>query len=79
MMEHLVQVRGPDWTVDPDVPIEDVAGAVKELIQEGKVRHFGLSEANAVQPVTALESEYSICWSCSLQSSRTRISDRQDR
>src|SRR5512145_2758906 len=54
--------------VDPDVPIEDVAGAVKELIQEGKVKHFGLSEAgvqtirraHAVQPVTALQSEYSI-------------------
>lgn len=56
--------------VDPDVPIEDVAGAVKELIQEGKVKHFGLSEAgadtirraHAVQPVTALQSEYSIWW-----------------
>ena len=55
---------------DPDVPMEDVAGAVKELIQVGKVRHFGLSEANAdqirrahaVQPVTALQSEYSIWW-----------------
>lgn len=55
---------------DPDVPIEDVAGAVKELIQEGKVKHFGLSEADAdtirrahaVQPVTALQSEYSIWW-----------------
>ena len=54
--------------VDPDVPIEDVAGAVKELIQMGKVKHFGLSEAgvqtirraNAVQPVTALQSEYSL-------------------
>jgi aryl-alcohol dehydrogenase-like predicted oxidoreductase len=54
--------------VDPDVPIEDVAGAVKELIQEGKVKHFGLSEAgvqtirraDAVQPITALESEYSL-------------------
>jgi aryl-alcohol dehydrogenase-like predicted oxidoreductase len=54
--------------VDPDVPIEDVAGAVKELIREGKVRHFGLSEAgvktirraHAVQPVTALQSEYSL-------------------
>jgi aryl-alcohol dehydrogenase-like predicted oxidoreductase len=52
------------------VPIEDVAGAVKELIQEGKVRHFGLSEAgvktirraHAVQPVTALQSEYSLWW-----------------
>jgi aryl-alcohol dehydrogenase-like predicted oxidoreductase len=56
--------------VDPDVPIEDVAGTVKELMQEGKVRHFGLSEAgaetirkaHAVQPVTALQSEYSIWW-----------------
>ena len=54
--------------VDPDVPIEDVAGAVKDLIQEGKVKHFGLSEAgvqtlrraHAVQPVTALQSEYSL-------------------
>ena len=56
--------------VDPNVPIEDVAGAVKDLIQAGKVRHFGLSEANAetirrahaVQPVAALQSEYSIWW-----------------
>jgi aryl-alcohol dehydrogenase-like predicted oxidoreductase len=56
--------------VDPDVPIEDVAGAVKDLIQAGKVKHFGLSEAgaqtirraHAVQPVTALQSEYSIWW-----------------
>jgi aryl-alcohol dehydrogenase-like predicted oxidoreductase len=56
--------------VDPDVPIEDVAGAVKELIQQGKVRHFGLSEAgvktirraHAVLPVTALQSEYSLWW-----------------
>jgi len=56
--------------VDPDVPIEDVAGAVKDLIREGKVRHFGLSEpgvqtirrAHAVQPVTAVQSEYSIWW-----------------
>ncbi len=54
--------------VDPDVPIEDVAGAVKELIQQGKVKHFGLSEAgvktirraHAVQPVTALQNEYSL-------------------
>ncbi|UQA54879.1 aldo/keto reductase [Polyangium aurulentum] len=54
--------------VDPDVPIEDVAGAVKELIQQGKVKHFGLSEAgaktirraHAVQPVTAVQSEYSL-------------------
>ena len=56
--------------VDPAVPIEDVAGAVKELIGEGKVKHFGLSEAgvqtirraHAVQPVTALQSEYSLWW-----------------
>jgi len=56
--------------VDPDVPIEDVAGAVKDLIREGKVRHFGLSEpgvqtirrAHAVQPVTAVQSEYSLWW-----------------
>ena len=56
--------------VDPNVPIEDVVGAVKELIQEGKVKHFGLSEAgvntirraHAVQPVTALQSEYSLWW-----------------
>jgi aryl-alcohol dehydrogenase-like predicted oxidoreductase len=56
--------------VDPDVPIEEVAGAVKELIQQGKVKHFGLSEAgvqtirraHAVQPVTALQSEYSLWW-----------------
>jgi aryl-alcohol dehydrogenase-like predicted oxidoreductase len=56
--------------VDPDVPIEEVAGAVKELIQAGKVKHFGLSEAgvqtirraHAVQPVTALQSEYSLWW-----------------
>ena len=55
---------------DPNIPIEDVAGAVKELIQQGKVKHFGLSEASAdlirrahaVQPVTALQSEYSIWW-----------------
>jgi aryl-alcohol dehydrogenase-like predicted oxidoreductase len=55
---------------DPEVPIEDVAGAVKELIEAGKVKHFGLSEssaelirrAHAVQPVTALQSEYSIWW-----------------
>ena len=54
----------------PNVPIEDVAGAVKELIQEGKVKHFGLSEAgvktirraHAVQPVTAVQSEYSLWW-----------------
>jgi aryl-alcohol dehydrogenase-like predicted oxidoreductase len=56
--------------VDPDVPIEEVAGAVKELIQAGKVRHFGLSEAgaqtirraHAVQPITAVQSEYSLWW-----------------
>ncbi|HBC82973.1 MAG TPA: aldo/keto reductase [Escherichia sp.] len=56
--------------VDPDVPIEDVAGTVKDLIAEGKVKHFGLSEAgaqtirraHAVQPVTALQSEYSLWW-----------------
>jgi aryl-alcohol dehydrogenase-like predicted oxidoreductase len=56
--------------VDPDVPIEDVAGAVKDLIQQGKVKHFGLSEAgvqvirraHAVQPVAALQSEYSLWW-----------------
>jgi aryl-alcohol dehydrogenase-like predicted oxidoreductase len=56
--------------VDPDVPIEEVAGAVKDLIQQGKVKHFGLSEAGVqtirrahkVQPVTALQTEYSL-WS----------------
>src|SRR5882757_5964934 len=56
--------------VDPEVPIEDVAGAVKELIRAGKVKHFGLSEAgaktirraHAVQPVTALQNEYSLFW-----------------
>jgi aryl-alcohol dehydrogenase-like predicted oxidoreductase len=56
--------------VDPSVPIEEVAGTVKELIQQGKVKHFGLSEAgvknvrraHAVQPVTALQSEYSLWW-----------------
>jgi len=56
--------------VDPDIPIEDVAGAVKDLIAEGKVRHFGLSEAkaatirrgHAVQPVAAVQSEYSLWW-----------------
>src|SRR3954469_342864 len=55
---------------DPNVPIEDVAGTVKDLIQEGKVKHFGLSEASAetirrahaVQPVTAIQSEYSLWW-----------------
>jgi aryl-alcohol dehydrogenase-like predicted oxidoreductase len=56
--------------VDPNVPIEDVAGAVKDLIQDGKVKHFGMSEAaaqtirraHAVQPVTAVQSEYSLWW-----------------
>src|SRR5499433_1295905 len=56
--------------VDPNVPIEDMAGAVKDLIQEGKVKHLGLSEAgmqtlrraHAVQPVTALQNEYSLWW-----------------
>jgi len=56
--------------VDPDVPIEEVAGTVKQLIEQGKVRHFGLSEAgastirraHAIQPVTALQSEYSLWW-----------------
>jgi aryl-alcohol dehydrogenase-like predicted oxidoreductase len=56
--------------VDPNVPIEDVAGAVKELIEEGKVKHFGLSEApaetiqraHAIQPITAVQSEYSLWW-----------------
>src|ERR1700731_3436624 len=56
--------------VDPNVPIEDVAGAVKELIRQGKVKHFGLSEAgvktirraHTVQPITALQSEYSLWW-----------------
>ena len=82
--EHIKQVA--DWSlkrlrvdaidlfyqhrVDPNVPIEDVAGAVKELIRQGKVKHFGLSEAgaktirraHAVQPVTTLQSEYSLWW-----------------
>src|SRR6187200_3423461 len=61
--------RVVQW-VDPDVPIEEVAGAVKDLIREGKVMHFGLSEAgvhtirraHAVQPVAALQSEYSLWW-----------------
>lgn len=56
--------------VDPEVPIEDVAGAVKELVEQGKVKHFGLSEAgvqtirraHAIQPVTALQNEYSLWW-----------------
>jgi aryl-alcohol dehydrogenase-like predicted oxidoreductase len=58
--------------VDPDVLIEGVAGVVKDLIQEGKVKHFGLSEAgvqtirrvHAFQPVTAIQSEYSLRWRC---------------
>jgi len=65
MIDLLYQHR-----VDPDVPIEEVAGTVKNLIEEGKVKHFGLSEAgvrnirraHAVQPVTALQSEYSLWW-----------------
>src|SRR5208283_3105072 len=56
--------------VDPEVPIEEVAGVVKDLIREGKVRHFGMSEAgvktirraHAVQPLTAVQSEYSLWW-----------------
>jgi aryl-alcohol dehydrogenase-like predicted oxidoreductase len=56
--------------VDPEVPVEDVAGAVKELIREGKIKHFGLSEpgvqtirrAHAIQPITAVQSEYSLWW-----------------
>jgi len=82
--EHIKQVADAGlkrlWTdhvdlfyqhrVDPDVPIEDVAGAVKELIAEGKVKHFGMSEAgiqtirraHAIQPVTAVQSEYSLFW-----------------
>ena len=82
--EHIKQVAGASLKrlrtnaidlfyqhrVDPNVPIEDVAGAVKDLIQEGKVKHFGLSEAgvktirraHAVQPVTAVQSEYSLWW-----------------
>jgi len=89
--------------VDTNVPIEDVAGTVKDLIKEGKVKHFGLSEAgiqtirraHAVQPVTALQSEYSLWWRepkrklyqrlknlvsiSSLQSAGQRISCRQDK
>jgi aryl-alcohol dehydrogenase-like predicted oxidoreductase len=74
--ESLKRLRGDtinlyyQHRVDPNVPIEDVAGAVKELVQQGKVKHFGLSEASArtirkahaVHPVTALQSEYSIWW-----------------
>jgi aryl-alcohol dehydrogenase-like predicted oxidoreductase len=66
--------------VDPDVPIEDVAGTVEDLIQEGKVKHFGLSEAgvqtirraHAVQPLTAVQSEYSLWWREPRQSSCRR-------
>lgn len=62
--------------VDPNVPLEDVAGTVKDLIQEGKVKHFGMSEAgaasirraHAVQPVAALQSEYSLWYPAQLQS-----------
>jgi aryl-alcohol dehydrogenase-like predicted oxidoreductase len=71
--EHIKEVAEASLKrlrVDPNVPIEDVAGAVKDLIQQGKVKHFGLSEAgvqtirraHAVQPVTALQSEYSLWW-----------------
>jgi aryl-alcohol dehydrogenase-like predicted oxidoreductase len=89
--------------VDMEVPIEDVAGAVKELIAAGKVKHFGLSEAgvqtirraHAVQPVTAVQSEYSLFWRGpeaaaagarraghrlrAVQPARRRVPDRQDR
>jgi aryl-alcohol dehydrogenase-like predicted oxidoreductase len=69
--------------VDPNVPIEDVAGAVKELVREGKVRHFGLSEAgvdtirraHAVQPVAALQSEYSLWWREPEQSVMSTLED----
>src|SRR3974377_2487863 len=65
MIDLLYQHR-----VDPDVPIEEVAGAVKELIAEGKVKHFGMSEAavqtirraHAIQSITAVQSEYSLFW-----------------
>jgi aryl-alcohol dehydrogenase-like predicted oxidoreductase len=82
--EHIKEVAGASLTrlrtdvidlfyqhrVDPEVPIEDVAGVVKQLVQEGKVKHFGLSEpgvqtirrAHAVQPVTAIQNEYSLWW-----------------
>jgi len=72
---------------DPQVPIEDVAGTVKELIQEGKVRHFGLSEsdaetirrAHAVQPVTALQSEYTSTWrACWTSTNRRSGHPRRD-
>jgi aryl-alcohol dehydrogenase-like predicted oxidoreductase len=67
---HHVLRYGYQHRVDPNVPIEDVAGAVKDLIQQGKVKHFGLSEAgvktirraHAIQPVAALQSEYSLWW-----------------
>jgi aryl-alcohol dehydrogenase-like predicted oxidoreductase len=77
VVDAALERLGTDWIdllyqhrVDPDVPIEDVAGTVRDLIAEGKVRHFGLSEAgvqtirraHAVQPVTALQSEYSLWW-----------------
>ena len=73
--------------VDPNVPIEEVAGAVKELIQEGKVKHFGLSEAGAqtvrrahvVQPLTALQSEYSLWWRQPEAESVTDARRTQDR
>jgi aryl-alcohol dehydrogenase-like predicted oxidoreductase len=66
--------------VNPDMPIEDVAGAVKDLIQDGKIKHFGMSEAaaqtirraHAVQPVTAVQSEYSLWW-------RRRVAHRNRR
>ena len=72
--------------VDPDVPIEDVAGAVKDLIQEGKVKHFGLSEAgvktirraHAVQPVTALQSEYSLWWTRARKRRSCRLSKNSE-
>jgi aryl-alcohol dehydrogenase-like predicted oxidoreductase len=78
--------------VDPDVPIEDVAGTVGDLIREGKVKHFGLSEAgvqtirraHVVQPVAALQSEYSLWWrgtghrSCALQPAWQRLSYGKD-
>src|SRR5213076_2867226 len=74
--EHIKQLKAEtidllyQHRVDPNVPIEDVAGTVKDLIQQGKVKHFGLSEAgvqtirsaHAIQPVTALQSEYSLWW-----------------
>src|SRR5207302_22003 len=68
--EMISLIRSAVDRVDTEVPIEDVAGAVKNLIQQGKVKHFGLSEAgaqtirraHAVQPVAALQSEYSLWW-----------------